>query len=227
MAAAAHAAAAAVGPAGLQLELVEVENPKELNFILGQAHFIKTVEDIYEACFQASPSLKFGIAFCEASGDRKVRFDGNRDDLVALAKQNAMKIGAGGRGKRVLRGCKLRACVERGSWTSGWQPGHSFIIFIDDGYPVNILTAIKACPTVCRVYCATANPTAVLVAKSGEERRGIAGARAARAAPAAAGPAGAAQSCSCVLDGFTPLDFENEKDQEGRLKLLQMIGYKR
>ncbi|EFN53378.1 hypothetical protein CHLNCDRAFT_25985, partial [Chlorella variabilis] len=143
----------------------------------GQAHFIKTVEDLAEALFQSGPSIKFGLAFCEASGDRLVRYDGNDEALVELARKNALAIGA----------------------------GHSFIIFLKDAFPINVLKAVSSCPTVCRVYCATANPTAVVVGRDGGDRRGILG----------------------VLDGFCPLGVENEADQQARKDLLRMIGYKR
>lgn len=161
------------------MELVEVDNggSEELNFILGQAHFIKTAEDLAEALFQSGTAIKFGLAFCEASGDRKIRWDGNDEGLIELAKKNAQAIGA----------------------------GHSFIIFLREAYPVNVLRAVRDCPTVCRVYCATANPTAVVVGKDGAERRGILG----------------------VLDGFCPLGVEDEADIKARKDLLRMIGYKR
>ncbi|KAI7836644.1 hypothetical protein COHA_009529 [Chlorella ohadii] len=171
--------ASAAASGGLQMEMVEVDNggAEELNFILGQAHFIKTVEDIAEALFQSGTAIKFGVAFCEASGDRKIRFDGNDEGLIELAKKNALAVGA----------------------------GHSFIIFLKDAYPVNVLKAVQGCPTVCRIYCATANPTAVVIGKDGGERRGILG----------------------VLDGFCPLGVENEADITARKDLLRMIGYKR
>lgn len=173
----------ASGSKSLSFELVEIENPKELNFILGHAHFIKTVEDLYEALVQSSPSLKFGIAFNEASPGyeampgRKVRFDGNDDALIDLAKKNAMALGA----------------------------GHTFIIFIDGGFPVNCLNAVKAVPEVCRVHCATANPTSVVLAKTSEDEKGIMG----------------------VIDGVVPTDFETDDDKKKRHDFLRMIGYKR
>eukprot|EP00775_Hariotina_reticulata_P008643 gene8643-8824_t len=168
---------------GFELELIDIQNPKEYNFILGHAHFIKTVEDLYEALVQSSPSLKFGIAFNEASPGyeampgRKVRFDGNCDELIELAKGNAIALGA----------------------------GHTFIIFIDGGFPVNCLNAIKAVPEVCRVHCATANPTSVIIAKKGEDAKGILG----------------------VIDGVVPTDFETDDDKKKRHEFLRMIGYKR
>ena len=120
----------------MELQLVQVENPEELNLILGQAHFIKTVEDLHEALAGAVPGLRFGIAFCEASGPRLVRRSGNDQALVELAVRNALSIGA----------------------------GHSFIVFLREGFPVNVLGQVKLVPEVCRIYCATANPVQVIVA---------------------------------------------------------------
>ncbi|KAL6051575.1 Adenosine monophosphate-protein transferase, variant 3 [Balamuthia mandrillaris] len=118
----------------LEIEVVTVENPESLNFILGQAHFIKTVEDIYEVMVQSSTAVKFGLAFCEASGERLIRWDGNDDDLIKLAKTNATRIGA----------------------------GHSFIIFMRNAYPISVLPALKRVPEVATVFCASANPVQVL-----------------------------------------------------------------
>lgn len=130
---------------------VPIQKPEELNFILGQSHFIKTVEDIHEALVNSVPGIKFGVAFCEASGKCLVRHSGTDSDLIALAVKNALAIGA----------------------------GHSFIIFLGDGYfPINVLNAVKAVPEVCHVFCATANLTQVIVAESetgGETGRGILG----------------------------------------------------
>jgi hypothetical protein len=168
----------------VSLEVVDVENPKGLNCILGHAHFIKTVEDLYEELVQSSTALKFGIAFNEASeghgGDdpgRRVRFDGNDNDLIELAKSNALRIGA----------------------------GHSFIIFIDGGFPVNCLNAVKSVTEVCTIHCATSNPLQVVLAKTSEERKGIIG----------------------VIDGVCPMDFEDDKAKAARHSFLRMIGYKR
>lgn len=131
----------------MNLTTVKIEKPEEINFILGQSHFIKTVEDLHEALVAAVPGIKFGLAFCEASGSCLVRFTGNDVEMVELAKRNAQAIGA----------------------------GHSFIIFLGSGfYPINILNIVKNTPEVCRVFCATANPVDVLVAET-ELGRGILG----------------------------------------------------
>ncbi|MEJ5202856.1 MAG: adenosine-specific kinase, partial [Anaerolineales bacterium] len=115
----------------MELSLVKIEKPDETNFILGQSHFIKTVEDMHEALVSAVPGIKFGLAFCEASGMCLVRWTGTDPELIELAKKNAMAIGA----------------------------GHCFILFLGDGfYPINVLNTIKMLPEVCRIYCATANP---------------------------------------------------------------------
>ncbi len=160
----------------MNLTTVNIEKPAEMNFILGQSHFIKTVEDLHEAMVNAVPGIKFGLAFCEASGKRLVRSSGTDLDLVKLAQKNALAIGA----------------------------GHSFILFLGDGYfPINVLNAIKMTPEVCRVFCATANPTQVLVAES-EQGRGILG----------------------VIDGSTPLGIEDEAEVAWRKGFLRMIGYK-
>ena len=131
----------------MHLATVTIQKPEEMNFILGQSHFIKTVEDIHEAIVTTIPGAKFGLAFCEASGKCLVRSTGTDPDLVRLAEQNALAIGA----------------------------GHSFILFLGDGwYPVNVLNTIKMVPEVCRIFCATANPAQVIVAQS-ELGRGILG----------------------------------------------------
>ena len=161
--------------AQLQLELVGVENPDELNLILGQSHFIKTVEDLHETLAGAVPGLRFGIAFCEASGPRLVRRSGNDDELVALAVRNALRIGA----------------------------GHSFLVFLREGFPVNVLNQVKMVPEVCRIYCATANPVQVIVCQT-TAGRGILG----------------------VIDGGSPLGEESEEDVTARHDLLRQIGYK-
>jgi adenosine/AMP kinase len=126
----------------MELHTVSIEKPEDLNFILGQAHFIKTVEDLHEALAQSSPSLKFGLAFCEASGACLIRRSGNDEVLVGLAVKNAEAIGA----------------------------GHSFIIFLAGGFPVSVLNAIKMVPEVCRVFCATANAADVIVAETAKGR---------------------------------------------------------
>ncbi|MGB2938950.1 MAG: adenosine-specific kinase [Candidatus Dormiibacterota bacterium] len=159
----------------MELKSVAIEKPEDMNLILGQSHFIKTVEDLYEALVGASPYLKFGIAFCEASGPRLVRKAGNDDELVDLAVRNAQAIGA----------------------------GHSFIVFLREGFPVNVLNQVKMVPEVCNVFCATANPVEVLVAET-ETGRGIVG----------------------VVDGGSPLGVETAVDEAARRDLLRQIGYK-
>jgi adenosine/AMP kinase len=159
----------------LELHAVAVDKPEELNVILGQAHFIKTVEDLHEALAGAVPQLRFGIAFCEASGPRLVRRSGNDPELVKLATRNALAIGA----------------------------GHSFIAFLRDGFPVNVLNQVKLVPEVCRIYCATANPVQVIVAET-MAGRGILG----------------------VVDGEPPLGVETESDVTARKQLLREMGYK-
>jgi adenosine/AMP kinase len=131
----------------MELTSVLIEKPITINFILGQSHFIKTVEDIHETLVSSVPGIKFGIAFCEASGKCLVRYSGTDDDMIELAKTNALSIGA----------------------------GHSFIIFLGDGYyPINVLNAVKQVPEVCRIFCATANPVEVILAES-SKGRGILG----------------------------------------------------
>ncbi|MBB3261218.1 hypothetical protein F4827_006127 [Paraburkholderia bannensis] len=160
----------------MQLSTVDIVKPENTNFILGQSHFIKTVEDLHEALFGAVPGLAFGLAFCEASGKRLVRRSGTQDALVDMASDNALRIAA----------------------------GHSFIVFLGDGFfPVNVLNAVKAVPEVCRIFCATANPTQVLIAET-NQGRGIVG----------------------VVDGLPPLGVEAEDDVRWRKDLLRAIGYK-
>jgi adenosine/AMP kinase len=130
----------------MELQVVQIDKPEDLNFVLGQSHFIKTVEDLHEALVGSSPALRFGLAFCESSGPRLVRSSGNDEELVALAVRNALAIGA----------------------------GHSFIVFLRGGFPINVLNAVKMVPEVCRIYCATANPVQVIVAET-EQGRGILG----------------------------------------------------
>jgi uncharacterized protein len=160
---------------GLELSVVPVENPGGLNVIVGQSHFIKTVEDLHEALAAASPVLHFGIAFCEASGKRLVRTSGNDDELVVLATRNAEAIGA----------------------------GHCFVIFLKDGFPVNVLRTISAVPEVCSIFCATANPVEIVVAES-SLGRGVLG----------------------VIDGEPPVGVETAEDVSDRMALLRAIGYK-
>jgi adenosine/AMP kinase len=163
----------------IDLETVEIEKPAETNFILGQTHFIKSVEDIYETMINSIPNAKFGIAFCEASGTCKIRIEGNNQSLKKLAEKNAKSIGA----------------------------GHSFIIFMENCFPLNVLNAIKNIPEVCSIYCATANPTKIVIAETkigGETGRGILG----------------------IVDGYVPKGVENKEDIAWRKKFLRDIGYK-
>lgn len=160
----------------MELLSVQIAKPDEINFILGQAHFIKTVEDLHETLVQAAPGIKFGLAFCEASGACLVRWSGNDDALLELAKQNAFALRA----------------------------GHSFIIFLGAGfYPINVLNAIKNVSEVARVFCATANPTQVIIAET-EQGRGILG----------------------VIDGFAAKGIEDENGIAWRKNLLRQFGYK-
>ena len=159
----------------MDLKTVSIEKPEATNFILGQSHFIKTVEDIHEAIVQAVPQMKFGLGFCEASGPALVRWTGNDPALIELAKKNAMTL----------------SC------------GHSFILFMTNGFPVNILNIIKNIPEVCRVFCATANQVDVIVAEN-EWGRGILG----------------------VIDGVSTKGIETEADIIVRRDFLRKIGYK-
>jgi adenosine/AMP kinase len=160
----------------MELKLVQIEKPDPLNFILGQSHFIKTVEDMHEALVTAVPGIKFGLAFCEASGPALVRATGTNQELVELAKKNALALSA----------------------------GHCFILFLGEGfYPINVLNAVKRVPEVCCIYCATANPVAVILAET-DQGRGILG----------------------VVDGFKTKGVETETDVEARKSLLRAIGYK-
>jgi uncharacterized protein len=159
----------------MELKTVPIENPDELNLILGQSHFIKTVEDLHETLVQAVPGLRFGLAFCEASGPRLVRRSGNDAELESLAVRNAQAVGA----------------------------GHSFIVFLREGFPVNVLNAVKMVPEVCRIFCATANPVQVVVAEEGDGRA-ILG----------------------VVDGASPLGVETDDDIAERKELLRRFGYK-
>ncbi len=127
----------------MELSTVQIEKPEETNFILGQSHFIKTVEDLHEALVTAVPGIKFGLAFCEASTKCLIRWSGTDEAMIELAKKNAAAVGA----------------------------GHSFIIFLGEGFfPVNILNTIKMVPEVCSIFCATANSTRVIIAEEGEGR---------------------------------------------------------
>lgn len=160
----------------MELTIVPIDKPESTNFILGQSHFIKTVEDMHEALVSAVPGIKFGLAFCEASGKCLVRISGTDEKMTELAKNNAVALGA----------------------------GHSFILFLGDGYfPVNVLNVVKNLPEVCRIFCATANPTLVIVAKS-EQGNGILG----------------------VIDGSSPVGVEDEAEIAWRKNFLRKIGYK-
>jgi adenosine/AMP kinase len=160
----------------MQLTIYKIEKPEAVNFILGQTHFIKSVEDIHEALVTAVPGIKFGLAFCEASGACLVRWTGTDDSMIELAKKNALAIGA----------------------------GHSFIVFLGEGfYPINVLNALKMVPEVCHIFCATANPTDLIVAET-EQGRSILG----------------------VIDGSAPKGIEDEGGITWRKGFLRKIGYK-
>lgn len=160
----------------MQLHTVRIDKPETTNFILGQTHFIKTVEDVHEALVGAVPGIKFGLAFCEASGACLVRCSGTDAAMLELAKKNALALGA----------------------------GHTFIVFLGDGFfPLNVLNALKMVPEVCRIFCATANPTEVVIAQT-DQGRGILG----------------------VVDGTSPKGVEAEGDVAWRKNLLRQIGYK-
>jgi adenosine/AMP kinase len=161
---------------GIEFKVVKIHKPEDVNFILGQSHFIKTVEDIAEAVVGSVPGAKFGLAFSEASGECLIRIDGNDEDLMALARDNAKVIGA----------------------------GHSFILFLRDCYPVNVLNAIKNLQEVCSIYCATANAAEVIIAES-LLGRGIVG----------------------VIDGQKPRGVESSDGVKERTALLRRFGYKR
>ncbi|HXY36093.1 MAG TPA: adenosine-specific kinase [Planctomycetaceae bacterium] len=160
----------------MQLVSVKIEKPEATNFILGQTHFIKSVEDIHEALVTAVPGIKFGLAFCEASGKCLVRWSGTDEGLIDLARKNAAALSA----------------------------GHTFLVFLGDGfYPLNVLNAIKMVPEVCRIFCATANATQVVLAET-EQGRGVLG----------------------VVDGFGIKGIEDEAEIEWRRGFLRQIGYK-
>jgi len=159
----------------MEFKIVTIDKPDDMNFILGQAHFIKTVEDLHEAIISSVPGIKFGIGFCESSGPRLVRWSGNDNELIELAKRNASNIGA----------------------------GHSFIIFIRNAFPINLLPRIKAVPEVCSIFCATANTTQVIIGET-EQGRAVIG----------------------VVDGLSTVGVEGEKEIKERKKFLRDIGYK-
>jgi uncharacterized protein len=159
----------------MELKVVALENPESLNLILGHAHFIKTVEDIHEAMIGTVPFATFGLAFCEASDKRLVRWSGTDEGLVDLARRNAFALSA----------------------------GHTFIVFMRDMFPINVLNAIKRVPEVARIHCATANPVQVVIAET-EQGRGILG----------------------VIDGYASAGIETEEDITYRKSFLRKIGYK-
>ena len=159
----------------MELTVVSIENPENLNMILGHSHFIKTVEDIHEVMVNAVPGAKFGLAFCEASDVCLVRTSGTDQDLIDLAGKNALNLSA----------------------------GHTFVLFMRDMFPINVLNGIKNVPEVCRIHCATANPVQVVVAET-EQGRGILG----------------------VIDGFSSKGMETDEDVARRKGLLRAIGYK-
>jgi uncharacterized protein len=159
----------------MEMKVVQIDVPEGANLILGQSHFIKTVEDIHEAIVDTVPNAKFGIAFNESSGPCLVRISGNEQELSSLAGKAALELGA----------------------------GHSFVIFLKDAYPINVLNRIKTVPEVCSIYAATANPLQVVIAETGQGR-GIMG----------------------VIDGSKPKEIETAKDVEDRKSFLRKIGYK-
>ena len=159
----------------LEFKTVRIETPKDCNVILGMAHFIKTVEDLYEALVNSVPTIKFGIGFCESSGPCLVRHEENDEELRRLAAEKAFEI----------------AC------------GHSFIVFMKNAYPINVLDRIKKVPETCTVYAATANPLEIIIAET-EQGRGIIG----------------------VVDGLKSKGIETEEDAKARKEFLRKIGYK-
>lgn len=159
----------------MEFHTVPIDKPEATNLILGQSHFIKTVEDIHEAIVQTAPQMKFGLGFCESSGPALLRWTGNDDTLIELAKKNALAL----------------SC------------GHCFLLFMENGFPVNILNTIKGIPEVCHIFCATANPIEVIVAET-TQGRGIMG----------------------VIDGMKTKGIETEADIRTRKEFLRKIGYK-
>jgi adenosine/AMP kinase len=160
----------------MELKNVRLSIPEDCNIIVGQSHFIKTIEDLYEVMTTGCPHSEFGIAFCEASGPCLIRVDGNDEELKRVAAENAMIMGA----------------------------GHAFVILLRDAFPINVLNAVKQCPEVCRIFCATANPLEMVVAET-DQGRGVLGA----------------------VDGLSPKGVETEGDVKARKEFLRKIGYKR
>jgi len=160
----------------MEFSVIQIEKPETINFIFGQSHFIKTVEDIHEALVNTVPGIKFGVAFCEASGKCLVRWSGTDESMIELARKNAMAVSA----------------------------GHSFFIFLGEGYfPINVLNVVKNVPEVCGIYCATANPTEIVLAQIGEGRAVLG-----------------------VADGLSPNGIEGPEDIAWRKEFLRQIGYK-
>jgi adenosine/AMP kinase len=159
----------------VELRSVKLDFPEGTNIVFGQTHFIKTVEDLYEIMVGAMPKSKFGIAFSEASGACLIRVEGNDEEMKQVATRNAQAVGA----------------------------GHTFLLALRDAYPINVLNAIKGCPEVCAIYCATANPVEVILAES-PQGRGVLG----------------------VIDGSSPKGVEGQADVQWRKDLLRKIGYK-
>ena len=160
----------------MEIQVVDIETPGECNAILGMAHFIKTVEDIYETLVNAVPRIQFGLAFCESSGECLVRVDGTDEELKQAAGKNMLRLGC----------------------------GHSFIVFLRDAYPINVIDRVRSVPEVCTVFAATANPLEVIVAAS-EQGNGVIG----------------------VIDGRRTQGVESTKDQKERRAFLRTIGYKK
>ncbi|MFX0090465.1 MAG: adenosine-specific kinase [Candidatus Hodarchaeota archaeon] len=159
----------------MELKIEDIFIPEGCNAILGQSHFIKTVEDLHETLIESSPTIKFGLAFCEASGPCLVRHSGNDEELRKIAADTALKIGA----------------------------GHSFVIFLKNAYPINVLQRVKSGSEVCRIFAATANPLQVVIGET-SQGRGILG----------------------VIDGSSPKGVETEEDIQNRREFLRKIGYK-
>lgn len=159
----------------MEIKTIPVDVPEGLNIIIGQSHFIKTVEDLYEIFIGSSPGLKFGVAFSEASGPCLTRYEGNDEELMKLASETSFSLGC----------------------------GHTFVVFLKDGFPINVLNAIKACQEVCHIICATANPLHIIIAES-EQGGGILG----------------------IIDGFRPKGIEKEEDKKARKELLRTFRYK-
>ncbi|MBP1622425.1 MAG: hypothetical protein H6Q07_445 [Acidobacteria bacterium] len=160
----------------MELKNIRLSVPDDSNIIVGQSHFIKTVEDLYEVLITSCPHCKFGIAFCEASGPCLIRVDGNDEELKKTAAENAISLGA----------------------------GHTFVILLRNAFPINLLNAVKSCPEVCTIFCATANPLEAIIAET-DQGRGVLG----------------------VIDGFSPKGVETEADVKARREFLRKIGYKR